>query len=66
MPKLKIDDIEFNTEDLSDDGKNQLLSLQYLETQMRNHEKEMAVYKTAHDTYLSTLKLEIVKKTEQK
>ena len=43
MPKLTIDDIEFNTEDLSANAKDQLLSLQFLEGQMKNHTKEMAV-----------------------
>mgnify|MGYP001185678483 FL=1 len=39
MPKLTIDDIEFNTEDLSENGKAQLSSLQFLEAQMVNHKK---------------------------
>ena len=60
MPKLTIDDIEFNTEDLSKSGKDQLLSLQFLETQMKNNAKELAIYKTAHDAYLFALKAELV------
>jgi hypothetical protein len=64
MPKLTIDDIEFNTEDLSANAKDQLLSLQFLEGQMKNHTKEMAVYKTAHDTYLRALKKELSKKND--
>ncbi|MDA9894720.1 DUF6447 family protein [Amylibacter sp.] len=62
MPKLTIDDIEFNTEDLSKNAKDQLLSLQFLEGQMKRHTQEMAVYKTAHGTYLSALKKELLKK----
>ena len=60
MPKLTIDNIEFNTEDLSKNGKDQLLSLQFLETQMKNNAKEMAIYRTAHDSYLFALKAELV------
>ena len=60
MPKLTIDNIEFNTEDLSKNGKDQLLSLQFLETQMKNNAKEMAIYRTAHDAYLFALKAELV------
>jgi len=60
MPKLTIDNIEFNTEDLSKNGKDQLLSLQFLETQMKNNAKEMAIYRTAHDAYLLALKAELV------
>ena len=32
--KITIDDIEYNTEDLSDNGKAQVASLQFLEAQM--------------------------------
>ena len=34
MPKITVDGIEYNTEDLSDNGKGQLASLQFLESQM--------------------------------
>ena len=36
MPKITIDEVEYNTEDLSDNGKAQLASLQFLEVQMVN------------------------------
>ena len=47
MPKITVDDIEYNTEDLSDNGKAQLASLQFLEVQMSKIKSEIAVYKTA-------------------
>ena len=65
MPKLTIDDIDFNTEDLSKNGKDQLLSLQFLEAQMKNNEKEMAIYRTAYNTYLNALKEELVKEEKK-
>ena len=34
MPKITVEGIEYNTEDLSDNGKAQLASLQFLEVQM--------------------------------
>ena len=34
MPKFTVDDNEYNSEDLSDNGKAQLASLQFLEVQM--------------------------------
>ena len=37
MPMFTIDDVEYNTEDLSDNGKAQLASLQFLEMQMKSH-----------------------------
>ncbi len=61
MPKIKIDNIEYNTEDLTENGKAQLASLQFLEGQMQKIRQEMAVYQTAQSTYLQALKDEIEK-----
>lgn len=61
MPKITIDNIEYNTEDLTDNGKAQLASLQFLETQMQKGRQEMAVYQTAQTTYVKELKAEIEK-----
>ena len=59
MPKITIDDIEYNTEDLSDNGKAQLASLQFLEVQMNKIKSEIAVYQTARNSYISALKSEL-------
>ena len=59
MPKIKLDDIEYNTEDLTDKGKANLASLQFLEVQMSKMRNEMAVYQTAQRTYVAALKAEI-------
>ena len=59
MPKIKLDDIEYNTEDLTDKGKANLASLQFLEGQMNKMPNEMAVYQTAQRTYVAALKAEI-------
>jgi hypothetical protein len=59
MPKLMVDDIEYNTEDLSDNGKAQLASLQFLEVQMKKLNSEIAVYQTARNAYISALKAEL-------
>ena len=59
MPKIKVDDIEYNTEDLSENGKAQLASLQFLEVQMKKIEAEIAVYQTARNTYIAALKSEL-------
>lgn len=56
MPKVTIDDIEYNTEDLSENGKAQLASLQFLETQMAKLRSEIAVYQTARNVYVAALK----------
>ena len=61
MPKIKIDDLEYNTEDLSEEGLAQLKSLQYLETQLQTLRNDIAVYQTAQRTYIAALKAEIEK-----
>ena len=61
MPKITIDNIEYNSEDLSDNGKAQVASLQFLEAQMNKIKAEIAVYQTARHTYVATLKDELEK-----
>ena len=61
MPKITVDGIEYNTEDLSDKGKAQLASLQFLEVQMNKIKSEIAVYQTARNSYVAALKAELKK-----
>lgn len=64
MPKITIDDVEYNSEDLSENGKAQLASLQFLQVQMKKIESEIAVYKTARSAYIATLKAELEPKAD--
>ena len=59
MPKITIDEVEYNTEDLTENGKAQLASLQFLEGQMSKIKSEIAVYQTARNTYIAALKAEL-------
>ena len=59
MPKFTLDEIEYNSEDLTDNGKAQLASLQFLEVQMQKLQSEIAVYQTARNSYLAALKEEL-------
>lgn len=61
MPKITVDGIDYNTEDLSDNGKAQLASLQFLEVQMAKLNNEVAVYQTARNAYVVALKAELEK-----
>ena len=61
MPKITIDGIEYNTEDLTDNGKAQLASLQFLEVQMSKLQSEIAVYQTARNLYMQALKNDVEK-----
>jgi hypothetical protein len=59
MPKITVDGIEYNTEDLTENGKAQLASLQFLEAQMNKLKSEIAVYQTARNSYVTALKAEL-------
>lgn len=59
MPKIIVDEIEYNTEDLTENGKAQLASLQFLEVQMNKIKSEIAVYQTARNSYMAILKAEL-------
>ena len=61
MPKITVDNIEYNTEDLSENGKAQLASLQFLEVQMAKLKSEIAVYQTARMAYMTALKNDVEK-----
>ena len=59
MPKITIDGIDYHTEDLTDNGRAQLESLQFLDAHMRKIRQEIAVYETAQIAYSHALKNEI-------
>jgi hypothetical protein len=61
VPKITVDGIDYNTEDLTDNGKAQLASLQFLEQQMIKLKSEIAVYQTARNAYAQALKVELDK-----
>lgn len=66
MPQITVDGIEYNTEDLSDNGKAQLASLQFLEAQMNKLQGEIAVYQTAKSAYINALKAELEKEDAER
>ena len=59
MTKITLDDLEFNSEDLTDTGKAQLASLQFLDVQMKTIKQEVSVYQTARNSYIAALKSEL-------
>jgi hypothetical protein len=59
MPKITVDGMEYNTEDVSDNAKAQIASLQFLEAQMAKIKSEIAVYETAKSAYIQALKAEL-------
>ena len=61
MPKITVDATEYDTENLSVNGKAQLASLQFLEVQMQTLKNKIAVYQTARAGYAAALKAELEK-----
>ena len=66
MPRITIDDIEFNSEDLSESAKLQLDSLKYLDNEMQKLETELSILKISKMIYSREMKrnLDAVKKEE--
>ena len=61
MPKITVEGIEYNSEDLTENGTAQLASLQFLEMQMNKLRSEIAVYQTARNHILLLLKLSLIR-----
>ena len=51
MPKIKINDKEYDSESLSDNAKQQLSSLIFVQNEIKKLNSEIAVYKTAENSY---------------
>ena len=56
MPNVTIDGKDYNLDDLSDNAKEQLASLQFVQNEIKRLEALMAVNKTAQVAYSSALK----------
>lgn len=59
MPKITLDDIEYNTEDLSEQAQATLKSLQFVEIQLQRLKNEIIVYQTARKTCIVAMKSEL-------
>ena len=47
MPKITIDDLYFNTEDLSEEGKLRVAQIEWIVSQISQKSQEILVFKTA-------------------
>lgn len=59
MAIIKLEGVEYDTKKLSDNGKAQLASLQFLDAQMSKLKSEIAVFQTAKAAYILALKEEL-------
>ena len=56
METIKIDDKEYTLDNLSENAKKQLASLQFVQNEIKRLEAQIAVYKTASIAYSKALK----------
>ena len=59
MATIKIDDKEYNLDELSEQTKATINSLQFVKSEMQMLEARIAVYKTAEAGYLQAIKKEL-------
>lgn len=59
MATLKIDDKEYNIEELSEQAKATITSIQFVKSEIQRIEAQLAVYKTAEAGYLQAIKKEL-------
>ncbi len=65
MVKITIDDVEYDTDNMSDNAKAQVASLQFNEAHMNRLRNELAIADTAKIAYVNALKIELNKENKQ-
>ena len=65
MAKVTLDGKEYETEDMSDNAKGQLASLQFIEVHVQKLRNEIAVCDTARMAYTRALKEELEPETKK-
>lgn len=63
MGKIKIDDVDYETDEMSDEAKAQVASLQFNDGHMIRLRNELAIAETARTAYATALKKELEKKS---
>jgi hypothetical protein len=59
MATIKIDGVDYNTDDISDKGKEQLASIRFAQNEIQSLEARIAVCKTALAAYTKALQSEL-------
>jgi len=59
--KVKVDDVEYNLDKLSDNAKAQIANMQFVDAQLQQLNNEWAVSDTARIGYTNALKAELEK-----
>jgi len=64
MEKITIDEVEYDVSDPSEDVKNQLLNIKFVDEQILQKNNELQVADTARMAYLNAFKVELEKLTK--
>ena len=59
MATIKIDDVEYDSDKLSETAKAQVVSLQFCQAEINRLKSQLAVYQTASAGYTAALKNEL-------
>lgn len=62
--KLKVNNVEYNVDDLSKEAKEQLVNLRFAETEVRRLQAQLAMAQTARNAYQQALMTQLPKKEE--
>jgi hypothetical protein len=55
MPTIKIDNVDYDTDKLSDEAQAQLISLQFCDQELQRLQAQSAAYQTARMAYAKAL-----------
>ena len=61
MAKIKLDEKEYETDDMSDVAKEQLQNVQFVNAELQRLQAQAAVLQTANAAYTAALKAELEK-----
>jgi hypothetical protein len=59
MAKITIDEKEYETDDMSDEAKAQLQSLQFVDNEIAREQSKIAALQTARNAYAQALQKEL-------
>ena len=63
---LKIDNVDYKIDDLSDNAKAQIQSIQFADAEIQRLNMQLALAQTARNAYMQALNTDLPKKAEKK
>ncbi len=56
MEKFKIDNVDYDESQLTDDAKAQIISINFVDSEIKRLQAQIAAYQTARNAYAAALK----------